>query len=211
MFKFWFEKFISASIPIITFFSLITIFVYAVHTTVSVLPADEAAFIQEMRAEAKVEGSKNIVTLEKAHMADKELKNWITMVASESLAFNKKTFTDNLQRIRPYFTQAGFRKYQAYLLSSGIAENIRTSDYDMRIYIQDRPLLLNSSSIGGTYKWLYRMPVVVSFLPTGVKNLAEDAEKYINSKVTLRLQITRAKVDGNPDAILIEDWIVVPY
>lgn len=206
MFKFWYEKFIASFIPILVFVSVFGIVLYAFYTEISVPPADQAPFVQEIRKEAK--NKDNTADLISPHLTDSELKNWITMAISEALAFNKNTYGETIKKTRNYFTDAGFQKYQDYLITSGIAENIHTHDYDMSIYIQTPPLQLNAMVMNDTYKWLYQMPVVISFFPTGQKSLAKDGDKFINRSITLRLQITRAKLENNPDAIQIEDWIV---
>lgn len=209
MFQFWYEKFISRFIPLLVFASVFTIIFYAFYTTISVPQPDKAPFIQDIREEANKEDSKHKVTLEKPHLSDNEIKNWISKAVSEALFFNKKSYSKVAKNIKPYFTDAGFQKFQDYLIASGIAENIRVNEYDMSIYIEKPPLFLNSSVINGTFKWLYQMPVVISFFPTGKKNIAKESGKFINRKLTLRLQITRAKVDGNPDIIQIEDWTAI--
>ena len=209
MFKFWYEKFIMTFIPLLVFISIFAIIFYAFYTVVSVPPAENAPFVQEIREDVSKEYSKHKITLDKPHMSDREIKAWISRVVSESLFFNKKNYSNVAKNIKPYFTESGFRKFQDYLITSGIAESIRTNEYNMSIYIEKQPIFLNSSVIHGTYKWLYQMPVVISFFPIGGKQIAEDADKFINRDLQLRLQITRAKVDGNPDVIQIEDWIVV--
>ena len=112
--------------------------------------------------------------------------------------------------MRVYFSEDGFQKYQKYLLSSGIAETIRTNDYDVGVYIESEPLHLNGMVIDGKYKWLYQMPVTLSFFPTGQAITAENSEQQINNQFNLRVQVTRAKVGDFTEALQIEDWVVSP-
>lgn len=209
MFKFWYEKFIMMFIPLLVFASIFGVVIYAFYTTVAVPPAEKAPFVQEIREESSKVDSKRRVTMEKPHLADNEIKNWISQVVSESLYFNKNNYGEVVKNIRPYFTDSGFQKFQDYLIASGIAENIRANEYDMSVYVEAPPLLLNSSVINDTFKWLYQMPVVISFFPTGGTKNAKETNQFINRTLTLRLQITRANIEGDPDAIQIEDWIAV--
>ena len=52
------------------------------------------------------------------------------------------------------------------------------------------------------------MPLAISFFPKSGEATARNAEKFVNRKVTLRLQITRTNVDGDPNALQIESWVV---
>ena len=186
MFKFWYEKLIATLIPLLVFVSIFAIVIYAFYTTVSVPSADTAPFVQDIRDAAAKPDSKNRTTLEKPHLSDNELKSWISRSVSESLAFNKDNFGTVAKNIKPYFTANGFKKFQDYLISSGIAENVRTNEYDMSVYIENSPLLLNSSVVDDTFKWLYQMPVVISFFPTGARKKATETNQFINRKLRLR-------------------------
>lgn len=209
MFQFAYEKFIAFIIPLVVFVSIFGVIIYAFYTIISVPNPEKAPFVQDIREEAAKSNSPHQVTLERPHFSDNEMKNWISKAVSESLSFNKDNYSDIVKDIRPYFTDKGFEKFQDYLIISGIAESIRTHKYDMSVYIERPPLFLNSSVINNTYKWLYQMPVVVSFFPTGQKTDARDVSKFINRTVTLRLQLTRVRVGDDPEAIQIEDWIAV--
>lgn len=209
MFKFWYEKFAIVFIPLFAFFSFFMLLIYAFYTTFFVEPPDKAQFVQDIRQEQINLPDNKSISLDSQNLTDNELKNWITMAVSDSLSFNKDSFSEISTKIRPYFTDAGFDKYQDYLINSGVAENIRTNNFDMSVYIENPPLYLNSSVINNTFKWLYQMPVVISFYPKGQIEDPSVADKFINSKLSLRLQVTRAKVDDDPNAIQIEDWVVV--
>ncbi len=209
MFQFWYEKFIALFIPFFVFLSFFAIVFYAFYTVIAVPPAENAPFVQEIRETAAQNTAANVVKLDKPHRSESEMKTLLTMMASESLSFSKENFSEVLKNINPYFTDRGFKQYKDYLLESGIVESVRVNDYDMSVYIEDSPMFLNGSVVDDIYKWLYQMPVVVSFFPKNTETAAEDTDTFVNRKFNLRLQITRAKVGDDPDALQIEDWIVV--
>lgn len=208
MFKFWYEKLAITLIPLLVFISFFVIVIYAFYTVIMVPPAENAPFVQEIREVAAKKKATNTVSLSKPHRADTEMKLLLTKMASEALSFNKETFSEVVKTIRPYFTDRGFQQYQKYLIESGIAENLRANDYNMSVYIENPPLSLNGTVVDGVYKWLYQMPVVISFFPREMETLAENSNSFVNRKINLRLQVTRVNLDDDPDAIQIEDWIV---
>lgn len=203
MFKFWYEKFLFRFSFAFAFLAFLGVFVYAYLTEITLKSPGETAPFSETLIQ---DGANTIVPeqrslpLEKAHRTDKELKNWVNTVVSESLSFNKDSYSRVLQEIRPYYTVSGFKQYQDYLTSSGVIDSINKSGYQMGVYAEQPPLLMNGSSIKGVYRWLYQIPITVSFLQNG-KNIA-------NRELTLRVQIRRVKLEDDPNAIQIESWAV---
>ncbi len=208
MFQFWYEKFVAAFIPILVFISIFLLIFYAFYTVIAVPPAEEAVFVQEIRKTAAEKESQNTISYANAHRSDGEIKTLLTKMVSESLSFGKDDFGGFLKTINPYFTDRGFQIYKNYLMSSDIVEIIRVNDYDMSVYIEQPPMSLNGMVVDNVYKWLYQMPVVVSFYPKGSDKFAENAGEFVNRKLNLRVQLTRGKVGDDIDAIQIEDWVV---
>ncbi len=210
MSEFGYEKFISRFIPMIAFFSIFVLIFYAFITVITLPDAEKAGFVQEIR-DVAANSDEDVISQDVAHRSDRELQVWITTAVSEALSFNKDNFAENAKTVQPYFTDAGYQKYQEYLISSGIAESLRTQDLDMSVYIEDKPIFLNSSVIAGKFKWLYQLPVAVSLFPKNAVSDVSQTDKFVNRKIKLRLQITRSRLDDNPEAMQIEDWVVSGY
>ena len=209
--SFIFERLIARVIPILAISSFFIVLVYAFLTVAQfeITPSDNVEFVQDIRAEVSEKGKENMISLDKAHVMDNEIQNWISMSVSESLTFNKDDLSEVVGNIKPYYTEEGFKQFEQYLLNSGIATSIRSGDFDMGVYIEEKPIFLNSSVIDGKFKWLYQMPLAISFFPKNAGNVAENADRFVNRKVTLRLQITRAVLDDDPDRLQIETWTVL--
>lgn len=208
MFKFWYEKFLFRFSFIFAFCAFLGVFVYAYFTEIMIkLPGEKAPFSETLIEDStdSVLPEQRSLPLEKQHRTNKELQNWTSMAVSESLSFDKESFSNVSQTIRAYFTDEGFQQYQNYLLSSGIIESIKKNDYRMSIFIEEKPLLLNGSTIQNIYRWLYQLPVTLSFLPRNAANLIGRGD-MVNRKMTLRIQVRRVKLPDNPNAIQIESW-----
>ena len=207
---FLFERLAASLVPFFALLAFFGVLVYAFTVVIKfeTTPYDDVEFVQDIRQDVEDKGRDKVVTLDKPHVTDGELKNWISMAVSESLTFSKDNFSKVLGNIETYYTQDGFKAFEDYIISSGIAKSIRSGDFDMGVYIEDPPLFLNDSLIDGKHKWLYQMPLAISFFPKNRANLAKDADKFVNRQVTLTLQITRAEVDEDPSALQIETWKV---
>ncbi len=211
MFKFWYEKFLMRFSFVFAFFAFLGVFVYAYLTEITIKsPGENAPFSETLVSSQvkKIIPEQRTLPLEKAHRTNKELQTWLSMVISESLSFDKENYVETSKKIRPYFTNSGFRQYLDYLNSAGIIESVKNNDYKMSVYVENPPLLQNSLPIEGVYRWLYQLPVTVSFLPRTTSNLAYGNNQMVNRQLTLNVQLRRVKLPDDPNAIQIESWNV---
>lgn len=211
MFKFWYEKFLMQFSFVFAFIAFLGVFVYAYLTEITIQSPGEIAPFTETLIGAKTNitlPEQRSLPLEKPHRGNKELQNWLSMVISESLSFDKQDYPSVSKQIRPYYTNSGFRQYLSYLNSAGIIDSIKTNNYKMSVYVENPPLLQNSLAIEGVYRWLYQLPVTISFLPRGAGNLAYGNKNMVNRRLTLNVQIRRVKLPTDPNAIEIESWTV---
>lgn len=207
--KFRYESIILLILPFFVMASLLFIFFYAFKTTFFVPNAENVPFVQEMQQETAHNNKENIVPLHQAHRTEQEVKDFITTFTSEALSFNKSNFSTVIKKNRPLFTDSGFKKYRDYLLSSNILELIRTKGYEASLYTEAAPLLINSMTLDDKYKWLFEVPVVLTLFPQGDKKIIQRNGSYKNQNLMIRLQLTRAKIEDDTNAILIEDWVVL--
>ncbi len=211
MFKFWYEKFLMRFSFVFAFLAFLGVFVYAYFTEITIkLPKEVAPFTETLigAQTTTILPEQRYLPLEKPHRGNKEIQNWISMVISESLSFDKQSYSATAKNIRPYYTNSGFRQYLNYLKAAGIIDSIRANNYRMSVYVETPPLLQNSLAIEGVYRWLYQMPVTVSFLPRGASHLTYGNKDMINRKLTLNVQLRRVKRPTDPNVIEIESWTV---
>ncbi len=209
IFKFWYEKLLMRVSFAFAFFAFLGVFVYAYFTEIMLVsPGDTAPFVGSLTSEVsqKSLAESQTLPLEKAHRTDRELTEWIMTAVSESMFFEANNYNQVKSQISDYFTASGMRQYDEYLRSSGILDNITKNNYRMSIFIEDNPLLLNALEMEGVYRWLYRLPLTISFVPRDTITLQENRNNIVNRKMTLQLQLRRVRLPHNPDAVQIESW-----
>ena len=210
MFKFWYEKLLMRMSFAVAFLSFLGVFVYAYIAEVTFKsPGETAPFTETL-----IDDNANVILpdqralpLEKQHRTNKELQAWTSMAVSESLSFDEDDYAAVSQKIRTYYTGEGFQQYQDYLISSGVIESLKKNNYRMRVFVEQPPLLLNGSTIKNIYRWLYQLPVTISFLPRDSYDPL-GRSGMINKQINLRLQVRRVKLPDDPAAIQIETWSV---
>ncbi len=189
-------------------FAIAAVFIILFYAFASEFSRDGAemnqAFKERVVADLGQNGLQSI-SIDEPHRGDKELKSWIGAAVSEALTIAPQTLNQTYETIRPYFTNSGFRQYQSYLQEAGILNNINNNNYRMSLFMEEQSLLLNSTEVEGVYRWLYQIPITLSFTPNGSTRTGRD---ITNRKVMVRLQIRRVPNDVSEEGMQIESWNV---
>lgn len=210
-FKFWYEKFLMRFSFIFAFFAFLGVFVYAYYTEITVkLPGDIAPFSETLSLSPTTQSLAEVhsLPLHKPHRTNKELQGWINTVVSESLFFDSDNYKEVQDVLKKYYTTSGFKQYQDYVASAEILKSLRQNNYRISVFVEAQPLLLNGQEMKNIYRWLYQLPITISYLPRNSNSLLRNAKDMVNRKLTLTLQLRRARLPDDPDAIQIESWTV---
>ena len=210
-FKFWYEKFLMRFSFIFAFFSFIGVFVYAYYTEITVkLPGEVAPFSETLSmSPTSLTGMEEQTSpLSKAHRTNRELQSWINTVVSESLFFDYDNYKDVHQSIRPYFSEGGFSQYKKYLETAEVLQSLQQNNFRISVFVESQPLLLNDQVMKDVYRWLYQLPITISYLPRDSNNLLQSSKNMVNRKLTLTVQLRRVRLPDDPNAVQIESWAV---
>ena len=214
MFRFWYEKFVMRFVYIIAIAGFIGVLYYALQTEVdhSAKPVETIAPFKEKPVEEFVpfaedimNGNKSVNSLAKPHRTSKEIQGWLAQAVSESMSFDLANYKENAKSVYVYFSKTGFQQYQAYLQDSGIFDTLKSNQSRMSVFVEEAPLLLNNSEIEGVYRWLYQVPVTVSFIPLNATDLTKT-DNVVSKQMNLRIQVRRANIKGDPDVVQVESW-----
>lgn len=160
-------------------------------------------------AEESGGGTQN--TLEVQHLGTRDVARMLTEIVTEALSFNKSTFAGNTAAVKKYFTPEGYAQYTAFLQTAGLQQALTAQDLRSGVLIDNEPLELSHGVSAGAFKWLFEVPVTLSFMPASARNYdGSNATMAQNRKFILRAQFTRVKDANDPDAIKIEIWQVLP-
>ena len=205
-FDVWYQKFLLRFSFMIAFLAFLGVFVYAYWTETQLINPGEKAPFQGTFG-AAMEDPKAKASLADPHRTDSELKTWINTVVAETLSFDGDNFQKNLTAIRPYYTDAGFNTLKSYIKQARIIPVLRDKNSAVGVYIKQPPLLMNTQSIGGVHRWLYQIPIMISYVPRGQSNLL-GASAQQTQNLVLRLQLRRVSAETNAEELQIESWQV---
>ena len=146
--------------------------------------------------------------LDVSHRSTEAISDWVALAVAEALVFDRSDFLQDLQTTEIYFDEAGRAQYIGFLNDAGVSSALRARTHDIKSFAQKTPLLLNEGAVEGRYRWLYEVPVKVSFVQIGRKGY-EDSN-VVSKDYTIRLQVGRQSARISELGILIETWEGIP-
>lgn len=187
----------------------IGIFVYAFKTETALENVgQQAPFTETLRAHNDTLPSQRSITLDEPHRTPRELSLWVSERVSEALTFDAPNFDRQLQAASLYFSAAGFNEFKTYLEQSNLRATLSAGDQKANVIVEQPPLLLNSGAVEGVYRWLYEVPVTISYTPRQLRELRPDMAGTQSRKLTVRLQLGRLNDAAVGEGVRIESWAV---
>jgi hypothetical protein len=144
----------------------------------------------------------NNTPMDQPHRDNKEIAGWLTMVSSEIMTFDKGNYQKRMEDTEKYFTASGREQYVKFLTDNNIIKVLESGKYDVRSFVQEPPLLLNEGAVNGTFRWLYEVPIMLTYVERGTKSY-KNVEP-VNQQVILIVQIGRTTTDMQGVGVLIE-------
>ncbi len=144
------------------------------------------------------------------HLSGREVAMHLSDIIAESLTFTKDNFTTNAAAMQKYFTPDGYQQYLQFLGSSGVRETLNEQNLQSGAYIEETPMELTKGVYDGVYKWVFEVPVTISYMPRESESYRDSQTQVQNRRFVLRAQFARVQDAQNPDVIKIENWQVLP-
>lgn len=144
------------------------------------------------------------------HLSGREVGMRLTEIVAESLSFNRGDFVYNSGVMEKYFTPTAYAQYTQFLANSAFRQTLEERNLQSGAFVEQEPLELTSGVFNGAYKWLFEVPVTISFIPKDAESYRDENLVPINRRILLRAQFTRVDDAKDPDAVRIEIWEVLP-
>ena len=148
----------------------------------------------------------NAVSLSKPHRLSQEIGQWVMTAASEAMNFDAGNVQQQFSSRDHFFDTVGKNQYLTFLRDQKILGVVQDGRFHVRSYSDQMPLLLNEGVVNERYRWLFRVPVVVTYLDKNVTSYKRGAEPKLVQKAVLNIQIGRIQADDKPEGLQIEQW-----
>ena len=144
------------------------------------------------------------VSLEKQHRSTEEVIRWVEGAVSEVTTFDENDYQKTLRDRQGYFDQAGQQQYIKFLQSAGVAKVLNSNQYYVRSFVEDIPLLLNEGVVEGRYRWLFQVPITLTYMDRAMVDYKESDP--VSQRMSVTLQVGRSASAVDAEGIAIETW-----
>lgn len=185
------------------------IFVYALilESTIET-PANMEVPFKENTGKAVIAGSAKDANLTVQHMSTTEISSLLKQVIAESLSLTPANYDATAESMKKYFTPEAYQQYLTFLQQGNMKQTLTDQNLQSGAFPEQDPLELNSGVFGAAYKWLFEVPVTLSFVKRGTQGYENTAVTSQNRRFVLRTQFSRVKDSADPNAVKIEIWQV---
>lgn len=210
MIRYYLEKFFFQIVSFGALLGFLGVFLYAYSIEDNnPPPPDVRAQFEDSLGEPSI-AEEHAGPLTQQHLSEREVADYLNEIIAESLSFTPQNYQATIRTVARHFTPSAYKQYQSYLEKVGF-ERLLRQGYKSGAFLERPPLKLNALVHNGAYKWLFEVPVTVTFLPAGANTYdGGAAAKPQNQRFTLRAQFTRVEDRNDPARIQIEIWDVLP-
>ncbi len=161
--------------------------------------------------EVKAEGESNIerlpvnnVPMETTHKSYEEIREWLIEAVGQAMSFDYQAAESQVILIENKFSPAALDQYKEFIESTRVKEKVLAMRGRISSYVTESPSLINEGAVEGRYRWLFDVPLFVSFMEADARSAATaNTETY---SIKLRIQIGRVNPDVQPEGLIIENW-----
>jgi len=185
------------------------VFIFAL-TTESANPPPKDVKSQFQNSLGKAISTPNKTDLSVQHMSGREIGDKLTNIIAEALSFTPSNYQTNVSAMAKYFTPGAYQQYKDYLDQSQFGQNLSAQGLRSGAFVEQEPLEINAVVQNGVFKWLFDVPVTVSFVPVSTNDYRGSQTTTQNQRFTLQAQFTRVDDPNDPNAVRIEIWKMLP-
>lgn len=150
----------------------------------------------------------NVNRLENPNRTPQQVVDWGTDAVNQALTIDPATAEENQKKISALFIPFALEEYKNYLATTGIVNTLNANKMVMRAISSEGGLVTRQGAIAGSYHWLVKIPVMVSFFPKDLKAINKDTQIQ-NQRMVVEIQIGRVSQESAESAgLAIERWRV---
>jgi hypothetical protein len=147
------------------------------------------------------------LALNAPHRPKLEVAHWVEQRVSDMLVFTSQNYQEEYKQKIAFFDKAGSAEYLKFLQDNNILKPLSTGTYDIKGFASDLPNILNEGALNGRYRWLLQVPIMVTFVKTGIDDYKQaKPDETMTMEYIINLQVGRSDVAGNDIGLLIESW-----
>ena len=146
----------------------------------------------------------NQIPMDQPHRSKEQIKAWVVTNVSEAMSFLTGNIDDSLALTKGDFSAEGREQYLDFMRRTALLQPLTGGDMTMRSVVREEPFLLNEGEVSGHYRWLYDVPLMVTYLPLAADGYLKTQAQ--NKMVVVKVQVGRSLATEDPEGMMIESW-----
>lgn len=156
-----------------------------------------------------IHGVNSDKALTEPHRTKDEIATWLLKAISEALNVTGDNYENHLAFLKTGMDDYAIADFQKFMNDSNILATLRANGLKLQVYVEEKPVMLNSGALENRYRWLLETPVTLSFLPRDMTTYKDVSSKDIMKEyVIVKTQVGRVADTGSAEGVKIESWDV---
>ena len=146
-------------------------------------------------------------TLEEPHRSNAQVGIWLSLAISNIINFQPDSYDQHVRDIAKIADDRARTEFHSFIVNSNTLDTLTKNNYQLRGNTEGDALLLNKGAIDGRYRWLFEVPVLITFLPADAKSY-KDTE-HLSQHVLVTAQVGRTPYGVNEDELIVESFSII--
>jgi hypothetical protein len=170
-------------------------------------PAEADAKSGLMKMYEIEQSAKDADSIDQPHRSSDQIGEWLTSIVTQALTIDPRNYkTDGFS---PLFTPYAFKEYQTYLTNQKTIDMLNANNMKLTAFAESKPVLVQEGTLDGTYRWLFRIPVMLTYYDRVVETLKGNKKPISQTqRILVNIQVGRTSLKSTPEGMIIERWSV---
>lgn len=146
----------------------------------------------------------DVIPLKHAHTSHDNIGKWLITAVSETMSYNVEDKENIYEKNKAFFAESGLGQFRRFMIDNNIEKVVESGRFNIRSFVKEEPLLLNSQSVDNRYRWLFEVPMMVSYMDA--ENFDYKNDEPVNQHLVLTIQVGRDADAKNEFGVVIETW-----
>lgn len=137
-------------------------------------------------------GIREIVALNRPVQSVEEVLNWTTQVVTKAYSMSFANYAQQLDDLKPNFTEAGWLGYEQALSRAGFVDNLLNNQYVTTAVPHSAPVVVAQGLVNGVYGWRLQVPLIVT---------SQSASSQSSQTINVEVTVVRRPETENPKGL----------
>lgn len=150
------------------------------------------------------EAQLKLKSLDQPHRSSDEIGRWLINAISEIMSIDADVYQDHLKHLSTGMNENAMSGFSTFVAQGNIISVLSSGGMKLTGFADGAPVLLNEGAVDGRYRWLFDVPVTISYIPKNQKKYSGTIPQA--QKVGVTVQVGRVPKGQGSDEMMIETF-----